>query len=192
MVVSCRIPEPSMMCAIHSPSNSIQNIQDLGPRPCVFITTKVSLHLLPSILMPCCLVLSSFLIKPPVAAKSDDYTRDPNASHRNKTLNLPIAKNTSHDRRHRTMAIELLNGIVGEKGCDQQSVSNGRWIDKVKQNRTDVLCFFQVAFWGWWLCLEPLPKPRFFLPSAVRPRISRCLWTGLAIQLIRASRRTAL
>lgn len=162
------------------------------PRPCAFITTKVSLHLLPSILMPCCLVLSSFLIKPPVAAKSDDYTRDPNASHRNKTLNLPIAKNTSHDRRHRTMAIELLNGIVGEKGCDQQSVSNGRWIDKVKQNRTDVLCFFQVAFWGWWLCLEPLPKPRFFLPSAVRPRISRCLWTGLAIQLIRASRRMAL
>lgn len=73
-----------------------------------------------------CLVLLSFLIKPPVAAKSDDYTRDPNASHRNKTLNLPIAKNTSHDRRHRTMAIELLNGIVGEKGCDQQSVSNGR------------------------------------------------------------------
>jgi hypothetical protein len=45
----------------------------------------------------------------------------------------------------------------------------------------------------------PAPKlkesgrtPRFCLPIDVRPRDSRCLWTGLAIQLMRASRRTAL
>jgi hypothetical protein len=55
-----------------------------------------------------------------------------------------------------------------------------------------VLCLFQLDLPGWWLCLEPLPRPRFFLPSAVRPRASRCLWTGLTIQLMRASRRMAL
>lgn len=57
---------------------------------------------------------------------------------------------------------------------------------------THVLCFLQVALAGVWLYLVPLPSPLFFLPSAVRPRASRCLWTGLAIQLILASRRTAL
>ena len=57
---------------------------------------------------------------------------------------------------------------------------------------TYVLCFLQVALAGVWLYLVPLPKPLFFLPSAVSPRASRCLCTGLAIQLIRASRRMAL
>lgn len=55
-----------------------------------------------------------------------------------------------------------------------------------------MLCFLQVARAGVWLYLEPLPRPLFLLPSAVSPRASRCLWTGLAIQLIRASRRMAL
>ena len=55
-----------------------------------------------------------------------------------------------------------------------------------------VLCLLHVADAGLWLCLDPFPVPRFFLPSAVRPRASRCLWTGLQIQLIRASRRMAL
>lgn len=66
------------------------------------------------------------LSKSPAAAGSDYYTRDPNASHRNKTLHLPKAENTPHDRRHRTMAIELLNGIVGEKGCGMSATLNGR------------------------------------------------------------------
>jgi hypothetical protein len=55
-----------------------------------------------------------------------------------------------------------------------------------------VLCLRQVARAGVWLCFEPLPRPRLRLPSAVRPRHSRCLWTGLQIQLMRASRRMAL
>lgn len=57
---------------------------------------------------------------------------------------------------------------------------------------THVLCFLQVALAGVWLYLVPLPKPLFFFPSEVSPRASRCLWTGAAIQLIRASRRIAL
>ena len=56
----------------------------------------------------------------------------------------------------------------------------------------NVLCFRHVALAGVWLCLDPLPNPRFFFPSDVKPRDSRCLWTGLAIQLIRGSRRMAL
>lgn len=38
-----------------------------------------------------------------------------------------------------------------------------------------------------WLYLWPFPRPRDFFPVAVRPRASLCLWTGSAIQLIRAS-----
>lgn len=85
-----------------------------------------------------------FLSKSPAAAESDYYTRDPNASHRNKTLHLPKAENTPHDHRHRTMAIELLNGIVGEKGCAMSATLNVT--NMMKRNGTDVLCFFQVAF----------------------------------------------
>jgi len=55
-----------------------------------------------------------------------------------------------------------------------------------------VLCFLQVALAGVWLYRVPFPRPRFLFPSAVRPLDSRCLWTGFAIQLIRASRRIAL
>lgn len=42
------------------------------------------------------------------------------------------------------------------------------------------------------LNLWPLRIPRFLRPAAVKPRSSRCLWTGLQIQLILGSRRTAL
>ena len=38
----------------------------------------------------------------------------------------------------------------------------------------------------------PFLIPRFLRPAAVSPRSSRCLWTGLHIQLILGSRRTAL
>ena len=38
----------------------------------------------------------------------------------------------------------------------------------------------------------PFLIPRFLRPAAVSPRSSRCLWTGLQIQLILGSRRTAL
>jgi hypothetical protein len=57
---------------------------------------------------------------------------------------------------------------------------------------TYVLCFLQVALAGVWLYLVPFPRPLFFFPSEVRPRASRCLCTGFAIQLILASRRIAL
>jgi len=57
---------------------------------------------------------------------------------------------------------------------------------------THVLFLLQVALAGVWLYLVPLPKPLFFFPSEVRPRASRCLCTGFAIQLILASRRIAL
>lgn len=38
----------------------------------------------------------------------------------------------------------------------------------------------------------PFLIPRFLRPAAVSPRSSRCLWTGLQIQLTLGSRRTAL
>lgn len=85
------------------------------------MAAKVSHHDLPSILVPSRLVILC-LSKSPAAAESDYYTRDPNASHRNKTLHLHKAENTPHDHRHRTMAIELLNGIVGEKGCGMSAL----------------------------------------------------------------------
>jgi hypothetical protein len=37
-----------------------------------------------------------------------------------------------------------------------------------------------------------LRRPRLLRPADVRPRISRCLWTGSTIQLMRGSRRMAL
>lgn len=42
------------------------------------------------------------------------------------------------------MAIELLNGIVGEKDCAMSATLNVT--NMMKRNGTDVLCFFQVAF----------------------------------------------
>merc|ERR1712230_27034 len=58
-------------------------------------------------------------------------------------------------------------------------------------HRLRVLCFFHTFLLPLRVLLNlwPLFWPRLFLPVAVRPRHSRCLWTGLTIQLMRAARR---
>lgn len=43
-----------------------------------------------------------------------------------------------------------------------------------------------------WVNLRPFPSPRDDFPAWVRPRSSRCFWTGLVIQLIFGSRLMAL
>ena len=53
-----------------------------------------------------------------------------------------------------------------------------------------MFCFFQYARRdgrSLWLACPLLRSPRNFLPAEVRPRVSRCLWTGSTIQLIRGS-----
>lgn len=115
-----------------------------------------------------------------------------------KKTSLKAIQETSHPRFWTTQPrSQEEDAYIGHNNYETEKNSYNFSLLKIQRylRRDSVLRLFQeprrelpITLLNLW----PLRIPRFLRPAAVKPRSSRCLWTGLQIQLILGSRRTAL